>query len=178
MLSNLLLFIGNARFRPVPTSYYLSQAIAYSYYENVVKGVNESKARWFSYIIGTIGIELIGPKGAGTAVRPSRNMSRMNQLKVTHPLTIENLGVYTTIIETDELLTREYQLTAYNVYNTDYIVEQLTGKKNRGNSGEMVSDKGIDNGYKYWNKTTQFKNVKIYQRDDIINPNDRRTREN
>lgn len=176
MLSNLLLFIGNARFRPVPTSYYLSQAIAYSYYENVVKGVNESKARWFSYIIGTIGIELIGPKGAGTAVRPSRNMSRMNQLKVTHPLTIENLGVYTTIIETDQLLTREYQLTAYNVYNTDYIVEQLTGKKNRGNSGEMVSDKGIDNGYKYWNKTTQFKNVKIYQRDDIINPNDRRTR--
>src|SRR5690606_33302359 len=31
--------------------------------------------------------------------------------------------------------------------------------------------KGIDNGYKYWNKNIQFKNVKIYQRDDIINPN-------
>lgn len=31
--------------------------------------------------------------------------------------------------------------------------------------------KGIDNGNKYWNKTTQFKNVKVYQRDDIINPN-------
>ncbi|WP_207518859.1 HNH/ENDO VII family nuclease [Pseudogracilibacillus auburnensis] len=31
--------------------------------------------------------------------------------------------------------------------------------------------KGTDNGYKYWNKTTQFKNVKVYQRDDIINPN-------
>ncbi|MFA9560378.1 HNH/ENDO VII family nuclease [Evansella sp. AB-rgal1] len=31
--------------------------------------------------------------------------------------------------------------------------------------------KGIGNGYNYWNKTTQFKNVKVYQRDDIINPN-------
>ncbi|MDL4842130.1 hypothetical protein [Aquibacillus rhizosphaerae] len=31
--------------------------------------------------------------------------------------------------------------------------------------------KGIDNGYRYCNKTTQFKNVKVYQRDDNINPN-------
>ncbi|MDE5414202.1 hypothetical protein [Alkalihalobacterium chitinilyticum] len=31
--------------------------------------------------------------------------------------------------------------------------------------------KGIDNGYNYWNKTTHFKNMKVYQRDDIINPN-------
>ncbi|MFI2857647.1 HNH/ENDO VII family nuclease [Paenibacillus sp. JSM ZJ436] len=31
--------------------------------------------------------------------------------------------------------------------------------------------KGIGNGYQYWNKTTQFKNVKVYQRDDIINQN-------
>ncbi|MEI3614837.1 hypothetical protein [Pseudogracilibacillus sp. SO30301A] len=71
---NLLLFIGNARFRPVPTSYYLGRALADSYIKNVVNSDNESKARWFSYIIGTIGIELINPKGAGTAVRTSRNM--------------------------------------------------------------------------------------------------------
>ncbi|WP_218831742.1 HNH/ENDO VII family nuclease, partial [Shouchella clausii] len=49
-------------------------------------------------------------------------------------------------------------------------------------AGELIYDlskarkvktggKGIDNGYQYWNKTTQFKNVKVYQRDDIINPN-------
>jgi hypothetical protein len=28
--------------------------------------------------------------------------------------------------------------------------------------------KGTGNGYKYWNKTTVYKNVKVYQRDDII----------
>ena len=38
-------------------------------------------------------------------------------------------------------------------------------------SGGKTVGKGVDNGYKYWNKTTQFKNVKVYQRDDIINPN-------
>lgn len=27
--------------------------------------------------------------------------------------------------------------------------------------------KGTSNGYKYWNKTTEFNNVKVYQRDDI-----------
>ncbi|MEI3604177.1 T7SS effector LXG polymorphic toxin [Pseudogracilibacillus sp. SE30717A] len=142
VISDLLLFIGNARFRPVETSLYISKALTDSYIKNVVKGDNESKARWFSYIFGTIGIELIGPKGAGTAVRTSRNMSRMNQLKGTHPLTIESPGVYTNIIGNDRILTIEYQPTAYNVYNTDYILEQLTGKKNSGNSREMVSDKG------------------------------------
>ncbi len=127
VLYHLLLFLGNALFRSV----YIS------------------KARWFSYIIGTIGIELIGPKGAGTAVRTSRNMSRMNQLKGTHLPTMENPGVYTKIIETDRLLTREYQPTAYNVYNPDHILEQLTGKKNSGNSREMVSDKGTSNAPKF-----------------------------
>uniref|UniRef100_UPI00201DFB65 HNH/ENDO VII family nuclease n=1 Tax=Oceanobacillus saliphilus TaxID=2925834 RepID=UPI00201DFB65 len=39
----------------------------------------------------------------------------------------------------------------------------------KGEGGRV--NKGIDNGYNYWNKTTQFKNVKVYQRDDIINPN-------
>jgi hypothetical protein len=44
------------------------------------------------------------------------------------------------------------------------------------NSGDLIQqiragNKGIDNGYKYWNKTTKFNNVKVYQRDDIINPN-------
>ncbi len=66
----------------------------------------------------------------------------MSQLKGTHLSTMENPGVYTKIIETDRLLTREYQPTAYNVYNPDHIVEQLTGKKNSGNSIVMVSDKG------------------------------------
>ncbi|MGG6431322.1 HNH/ENDO VII family nuclease [Anoxybacillus sp. D401a] len=30
--------------------------------------------------------------------------------------------------------------------------------------------KGTGNGYKYWNKTTVYKNVKVYQRNDIIDP--------
>ncbi|MFB1052105.1 HNH/ENDO VII family nuclease [Paraliobacillus sp. JSM ZJ581] len=30
--------------------------------------------------------------------------------------------------------------------------------------------KGTVNVYKYWNKTTEFNNVKVYQRDDIIDP--------
>jgi len=34
-----------------------------------------------------------------------------------------------------------------------------------------VVSKGVYNVYKYWNKNIQFKNVKVYQRDDIINPN-------
>ncbi|MFA9459127.1 HNH/ENDO VII family nuclease [Halalkalibacter sp. AB-rgal2] len=36
---------------------------------------------------------------------------------------------------------------------------------------EPGGNMGIYNGYNYWDKTTQFKNVKVYQRDDIINPN-------
>ncbi|KYC91622.1 hypothetical protein B4102_3793 [Heyndrickxia sporothermodurans] len=43
---------------------------------------------------------------------------------------------------------------------------QLVARKAFGDG-----NKGIGNGYQYWNKTTQFKNVKVYQRDDIINPN-------
>lgn len=35
----------------------------------------------------------------------------------------------------------------------------------------VLSNKGTGNGYNYWNKTTEFKNVKVYQRDDIIDPN-------
>jgi len=40
-------------------------------------------------------------------------------------------------------------------------------------SWDKVKDanKGTGNGYNYWNKTTEFKNVKVYQRDDIIDRN-------
>src|SRR5690606_13042463 len=48
VLYHLLLFLGNARFRPVDTSLYISKALTDSYIKNVVKGDNESKARWFT----------------------------------------------------------------------------------------------------------------------------------
>lgn len=38
------------------------------------------------------------------------------------------------------------------------------------NVGVNLRAKGTGNGYKYWNKTTVYKNVKVYQRDDIIDP--------
>ncbi len=32
-----------------------------------------------------------------------------------------------------------------------------------------LDDESTGNGYKYWNMTTEFNNVKVYRRDDIKN---------
>jgi hypothetical protein len=53
----------------------------------------------------------------------------------------------------------------------DTQVTKSTPKLAASAAGDDIPPKGTGNGYKYWNKTTEFKNVKVYQRDDIINPN-------
>ena len=60
VISNLLIFIGNVKFLPVETSLYINKALTDSYIKNVVKGDNESKARWFTYVFGTLAVEFIG----------------------------------------------------------------------------------------------------------------------
>ncbi|MEI3612821.1 hypothetical protein [Pseudogracilibacillus sp. SO30301A] len=92
VLYHLLLFAGNVRFRPVDTSLYISKALTDSYIKNVVKGDNESKARWFTYVFGTLAVEFIGPgKGTGTAIRTSKNSSRLNSIKNSSPVTGANI---------------------------------------------------------------------------------------
>ncbi|MCG1027020.1 hypothetical protein J5S49_01785 [Virgibacillus halodenitrificans] len=54
-----------------------------------------------------------------------------------------------------------------NLKSTDKIV----AKKEINKVDKVKHGEGVLDSYKYWNKTTQFKNVKVYQRDDIINPN-------
>ncbi|MFS0811128.1 HNH/ENDO VII family nuclease [Peribacillus phoenicis] len=56
----------------------------------------------------------------------------------------------------------------YNVVNGAGLKDQLISM---ARVEYEISGKGIGNGYNYWNKTTEFKNVKVYQRDDIIDPN-------
>ncbi|WP_084279305.1 HNH/ENDO VII family nuclease [Anoxybacteroides tepidamans] len=48
--------------------------------------------------------------------------------------------------------------------------EGVSGKAVKGTDEAEKLAKGTDNGYQYWNKTTVYKNVKVYQRDDIIDP--------
>ncbi|CEG25313.1 DNRLRE domain-containing protein [Bacillus sp. B-jedd] len=51
-------------------------------------------------------------------------------------------------------------------------MERMNSGKGPGQptKNAVESNKGTGNGYKYWNKTTEFNNVKVYQRDDIIDP--------
>jgi hypothetical protein len=51
------------------------------------------------------------------------------------------------------------------------LIQQASFKKIGSTTNKPVSYVGTNNGYEYWNKTAEFKNVKVYQRDDIIDPN-------
>ena len=86
--------------------------------------------------------------------------------------------LYKTKLQNDFLKPTQLMTQGKYFNKTDYYVPYTGGESvdkllNAAKLREVnkVNSKGIDNGYKYWNKTTQFKNVKVYQRDDIINPN-------
>ncbi|UOQ94880.1 T7SS effector LXG polymorphic toxin [Halobacillus shinanisalinarum] len=71
----------------------------------------------------------------------------------------------------------ERALLAASVVGGGFV--KVVGKGAKGvssvvkNGDEVVEGvrKATPNGFQYWNKTTEFKNVKVYQRDDIINLN-------
>ena len=49
-----------------------------------------------------------------------------------------------------------------------YLKDELILKAEKLSKVERI--KSYRTGYYYWTKTIEFKNVKVYQRDDIINP--------
>ena len=50
---------------PIETFDYLSMAIRDSYERDVINGDAKSRAEWFSYALGTIGLSAVGTKGLG-----------------------------------------------------------------------------------------------------------------
>ncbi|MFD2131017.1 T7SS effector LXG polymorphic toxin [Pseudogracilibacillus auburnensis] len=59
-------------------STYIGIAITKSYMKDVVHGDNESRARWFTYALGSVGIEVIGLKGAGAAIKAPGTMTKIS----------------------------------------------------------------------------------------------------
>ncbi|MBO1005474.1 T7SS effector LXG polymorphic toxin [Pseudogracilibacillus auburnensis] len=59
-------------------STYIGIAITKSYMKDVVHGDNESRARWFTYALGSVGIEVIGLKSAGAVIKAPGTMTKIS----------------------------------------------------------------------------------------------------
>ena len=153
---------------PIETYNYISKAISDSYERDVINGDANSRAEWFSYAITTLGLSVIGTKGLGsvsktgmasTKVAINSGVSKVKE--ASEKVSNLNLLPYA---PRNQLAYAAVSVVPYNVMNGNKLKDHLL-------SMVKMESKGIGNGYQYWNKTTQFKNVKVYQRDDIINPN-------
>nr|WP_255473147.1 T7SS effector LXG polymorphic toxin [Rummeliibacillus sp. SL167] len=54
---------------PIETYDYLSQSIADSFERDVINGDAESRAKWISYALGTLGLSVVGTKGLGAVTK-------------------------------------------------------------------------------------------------------------
>ncbi|MBO2536949.1 HNH/ENDO VII family nuclease [Rummeliibacillus suwonensis] len=151
---------------PIETYDYLSQSIADSFERDVINGDAESRAKWISYALGNIVLSAVGTKGLGAVSKTVKATSKVGVHKVKGAAQkIPTLNLYPYAPQ-HQLAGVNAGIVPYNTVNSVGLRDQLISmaKVEAGGSG-----KGTD--YKYWNKITEFKNVKVYQRDDIIDPN-------
>ncbi|CAH0173078.1 Ribonuclease YobL [Peribacillus simplex] len=159
--------VANSIMHPIKTYKYFSKAISDSYERDMVNGDAYSRSHWVTYALGTVVTSLVGTKGAGAVAKTGATTTKAAAVngvtKAKELISIPNLLPYNP----------KNQLSLaggvpYNVVNGAGLKDQLISM---ARVEYEISGKGIGNGYNYWNKTTEFKNVKVYQRDDIIDPN-------
>ncbi|MBL5807732.1 hypothetical protein HV449_12505 [Bacillus sporothermodurans] len=140
--------------RAVDTGKYMVKAVKDGFVRDVINGDAESRSKYFTYLFTTLGIGVLGDKGISKIGNLGTKVGKFGEITAKVEGLSPSLGTVTA------------GSIPYNVMNRLEGQIQLVARKAFGDG-----NKGIGNGYQYWNKTTQFKNVKVYQRDDIINPN-------
>ena len=75
-----------------------------------------------------------------------------------------------TVVSKDSSLSERALAGFFLVNKPGKVVDRVYDGIGKKIDGVGDGTKGTGNGYEYWNKTTEFNNVKVYQRDDIIDP--------
>ncbi|MFX3619116.1 MAG: HNH/ENDO VII family nuclease [Sporolactobacillus sp.] len=184
---------------PVKTTELLANALSNSFEKNMVHGNAYTRTHWITYAIATIALSLLGTKGidkVGKMVDVGKLAEKASQAgTVTKSMFAEKTSAVAGKINGfQNPFTPKYQFAGGNVpYNTidssglrDKLLKITNGIGknnfndyiNNTNHLQQVSAIRVD-GFSnrintsniYWNRTSLFKKVKVYQRDDIINPN-------
>ncbi|MBS2970799.1 ribonuclease YeeF family protein [Metabacillus sp. KIGAM252] len=116
--------MGNSIIHPVDTYSIMSKAIEESWTRDVINGDANSRSRWISYALGTVGTSVVGTKGLGAAAK-SGHAAKLGVLTKT--------GVKVTInkasdgfekirrINKNANFTPALELVPYNVYNSQAV---------------------------------------------------------
>ncbi len=132
-------------------------------------GNAESRSRWLTYASGTVLTSVVGTKGAGTVTKTGSSTPKptVQQVRNTTDSVMSN---YVNPFG-PELAVSHGVHVPHGVLNGPTLKDELLLFAKGFKSDRLNVGGGKVNGNRKWIKTTNFKNVKVYQRNDIIDPN-------
>ncbi|WP_299514177.1 hypothetical protein [uncultured Rummeliibacillus sp.] len=128
---------------PIETFDFLSTAIRDSYERDVINGDAKSRAEWFSYALGTIGLSAVGTKGLGsvskTGMATTKVATKAGASKVKGAVEkISNLNLLQ-YAPRNQLAYANVGVVPYNVVNS--LTRELSPKQSKTIQWPMFEDK-------------------------------------
>ncbi|WLR59139.1 HNH/ENDO VII family nuclease [Guptibacillus hwajinpoensis] len=145
---------------------YMWQGFKETLDRDFMNGDAESRTEFITYGLTSLGIGAIGDKGLGKIGTTAKTIDDVAD--AAKSVKVDGKGAQPALAGASAGGTSVSKSGApYNVWNDP--VSRIKTEIDRVYGGKGSSRKF--SGYNYWDKTIEFNHIKVYQRDDIINPN-------